>query len=143
MSPLLKEYLNKKVVVVTTDGHSITGVLEGYDKSVNILLSNVQNNYNPSKLVNNSSDGGTSDRSNNIISMQVCRGSEIVFCGILSEEGGEEKIEKEVGTDTLKNITQWDILKTTKNIIKDEHLIWRQVWLQRQQKENSNTTETT
>lgn len=132
MSPLLKEYLNQKVVVVTIDGHSIVGVLEGYDKSINLILSNVQSNYNLHKSIKESSNSGGGD---GIVSVQVCRGSEVVFCGVLSqEEEGEGKMEKEEESDTLRNVTQWDILKTTKNIIKDEHLIWKQVWLQNQQK---------
>lgn len=131
MSPLLKEYLNQKVVVVTIDGHSIVGVLEGYDKSINLILSNVQSNYNLHKSIKESSNNG----GGGIVSVQVCRGSEVVFCGVLSqEEEGEGKMEKEEESDTLRNVTQWDILKTTKNIIKDEHLIWKQVWLQNQQK---------
>lgn len=142
MSPLLKEYLNQKVVVVTIDGHSIVGVLEGYDKSINLILSNVQSNYNLHKSIKESSNSGGGG---SIVSVQVCRGSEVVFCGVLSqEEEGEGKMEKEEESDTLRNITQWDILKTTKNIIKDEHLIWKQVWLQNQQKKKkSYTTETT
>lgn len=142
MSPLLKEYLNQKVVVVTIDGHSIVGVLEGYDKSINLILSNVQSNYNLHKSIKESSNNGGGG---GIVSVQVCRGSEVVFCGVLSqEEGGEGKMEKEEESDTLRNVTQWDILKTTKNIIKDEHLIWKQVWLQNQQKKKkSYTTETT
>lgn len=131
MSPLLKEYLNKKVVIVTTDGHSIIGVLEGYDKSVNMILSNVQSNYDPNKPTDEENDSN----SNNILSIQVCRGSEIVFCGLVSKEQEEEK------SITLKNVTQWDVLKTTKNIIKDEFLIWKQVWLQ-QQKKVDKITET-
>lgn len=142
MSPLLKEYLNQKVVVVTIDGHSIVGVLEGYDKSINLILSNVQSNYNLHKSIKESSNSGGGD---GIVSVQVCRGSEVVFCGVLSqEEEGEGKMEKEEESDTLRNVTQWDILKTTKNIIKDEHLIWKQVWLQNQQKKKKTyTTETT
>lgn len=138
MSPLLKEYLNQKVVVVTIDGHSIVGVLEGYDKSINLILSNVQSNYNLHKSIKESSNNGGGG---GIVSVQVCRGSEVVFCGVLSqEEEGEGKMEKEEESDTLRNVTQWDILKTTKNIIKDEHLIWKQVWLQNQQKKKKSLT---
>lgn len=116
MSPLLKEYLNKKVAIITTDGHSIVGTLEGFDKSTNLFLTTVQNNYN---------DGDKHKDSNDTISIQICRGSEIVCCGVIPSDE-DEKIK-----ENLANVPQWTVVKTTKNIVKDEHLIWKELWAQK------------
>lgn len=115
MSPLLKEYLNKKVIIITTDGHSIVGTLEGFDKSTNLFLSQVTNNY----------ESTLKDSTNGIIPIQICRGSEIVCCGVVSM-GEEEESE-----GNLANVSQWETVGTTKNIVKDEHLIWKKLWQQK------------
>lgn len=89
------------------------GTLEGFDKSTNLFLSTVQNNYK---------DGDKHKDSNNTIAIQICRGSEIVCCGVVSED---EKIQ-----ENLANVPGWTVVKGTKNIVKDEHLIWKEVWRQ-------------
>ncbi|CEP20766.1 U6 snRNA-associated Sm-like protein LSm8 [Cyberlindnera jadinii] len=38
----LNSYLNKKVAVLTSDGRFFVGVLEGYDHSTNLILSDTQ-----------------------------------------------------------------------------------------------------
>ncbi|KAL3230646.1 U6 snRNA-associated Sm-like protein LSm8 [Nakaseomyces bracarensis] len=61
MSPLLKEYLNQRVVLVTTEGEVLEVLLEGYDKYTNLVVI----------------DGGK---------VRLLRGSEVVLCGLLNED---------------------------------------------------------
>lgn len=105
MSPLLKDYLGQRIVIITTEGQCFVATLEGFDKNTNMLISNVRS------------------RSNNaLVSMaQVLRGSEVVLCGLLVEN-------EALNLDTVPT------LKDTKNKIQDEYLIWEQVWEKQAQK---------
>lgn len=128
MSPLLKDYLRKRVVIITVDGHTIVGTLEGFDKSTNLFLSQCRDNYESDKQTEQMEP----------LAIQICRGSEIVCCGVIEEdtkqetkeETTEEETAKEKKEDALDLVNQWPMLRTTKNIVKDEHLIWQKVWTQ-------------
>lgn len=61
MSPILKDYLQKKVVLVTTEGEVMQVVLEGYDKYTNLVV------IEQGKV-------------------RILRGSEVVLCGLLEED---------------------------------------------------------
>ncbi|CUS24554.1 LAQU0S17e01552g1_1 [Lachancea quebecensis] len=104
MSPLLKDFLNKRIVVVTTDGQCVKAVLEGFDKSTNLLLSDVQDRVSGDVVA----------------SSYLMRGNQVVCCGLLEEE---PSLQPDFGAESV--ITQ---LKDTKNIVPDEHLIWQRVW---------------
>ncbi|CAR29554.1 hypothetical protein ZYGR_0AD02360 [Zygosaccharomyces rouxii] len=41
MSPLLKDYLHRRVLVITTAGDCIVATLEGFDKNTNVVISDV------------------------------------------------------------------------------------------------------
>lgn len=72
MSPLLKTYLNQKVIIITTEGTHIIGILIGYDKSINLAI-----------LGNNKE-------------LQIHRGSEIVSCALLDDSIDENKLQMEI-----------------------------------------------
>lgn len=100
MSPLLKTFLGKRILIVTTEGECLVATLEGFDKYTNLLLSNIF------------------DSNDKLVSMaQVLRGSEIVLCGM--PEDNDNPTLKLEGVPKLKN---------TKNKIADEYLIWEAVW---------------
>lgn len=99
MSPLLKDYLGQRIVIITTEGDCYVATLEGYDKSVNLLLSNVRRRSDDELLS---------------IALTL-RGSEVVVCGLLSNN--------EVG----KLGEEVPALKDTKNKVQDEYLIWEEV----------------
>lgn len=97
MSPLLKDYLGQRIVIVTTDGDCYVATLEGYDKSVNLLISDVRNRSNGELLS---------------IALTL-RGSEVVLCGLLPQDQ----------VDFIENLP---MLKDTRNKIQDEYLIWEE-----------------
>ncbi|CCF58352.1 hypothetical protein KAFR_0E01990 [Kazachstania africana CBS 2517] len=103
MSPLLKEYLNKKVVIVTTEGQCVIGTLEGFDKSTNLLLSSVYERFAKPEDITSQ--------------VQILRGSEVVLCGLYDDKA-------DLFGGTGGNVPS---LKDTKNKVKDEHLIWFKV----------------
>lgn len=99
MSPLLKDLLYKRIVVITTDGQCFVANLEGFDKNTNLILSNVIKR-------------STGDP------ISIChflRGSDVVCCGLLEEYADE----------TFKEAFP---LKDTKNKLKNEHMIWSMIW---------------
>ncbi|AET41208.1 U4/U6-U5 snRNP complex subunit LSM8 Ecym_7382 [Eremothecium cymbalariae DBVPG len=102
MSPLLKDFLNRQIVVITTEGDCFTATLEGYDKTTNLLLSNVKERLTGSKVAGS----------------YLLQGSQIVCCGPL--EGSEE-----IGQEHLREMVQ---LKNTKNMVEMEHIVWSKVW---------------
>lgn len=108
MSPLLKEYLNKQIVLITTNGESYIGTLEGFDKSTNLIMSNVTLRFQ-------------SNRSDIVSSVQLLRGSEVVACGLY--DPSEEEIELE-RKRYLMNLPIHD----TRNKIINEHIIWKKVY---------------
>lgn len=91
MSPLLKQYLNKDIVVVTTAGEVMHVVLDGYDKYTNLVVKE-------------------GDK------IRLLRGSEIVVCGLLEDAKALEGLPMDS-----------HVYKDTKNVIKDEYLIWEAV----------------
>lgn len=73
MSPLLKTYLNQKVIVITVDGTLVVGTLIGYDKLVNLTIL-------------------TDDKQ-----LHIYRGSEIVCCGLLDDSSDTLQLQKQIG----------------------------------------------
>ncbi|SMN20776.1 similar to Saccharomyces cerevisiae YJR022W LSM8 Lsm (Like Sm) protein [Maudiozyma saulgeensis] len=110
MSPLLKEYLNKKVVLVTTSGECFIATLEGFDKSTNLVVSNLTNRF--------IDDDNT--ESNILSHVQLMRGSEIVACGLY------EPTDQETAGES-RYIVKAPTIHDTKNRVKDEHLVWMKV----------------
>lgn len=108
MSPLLKEYLNKRIVLITTNGESFVGTLEGFDKSTNLIVSNLTLRFQ-------------SNRSDIISSVQLLRGSEIVACGLYDPNESDIELEKQ---RSMKDFPIHD----TKNKIMNEHIIWKKVY---------------
>lgn len=109
MSPLLKDYLNKRIVIVTTEGQCIVATLEGFDKNTNLVLIDVHERYQETP----------------VIKIQLLRGSEVVACGLL-DDTYEEKADLTVEAGHLKD---------TRNRIKDEYLVWEKVWIQQKANE--------
>ncbi|CEP62679.1 U4/U6-U5 snRNP complex subunit LSM8 LALA0_S06e01178g [Lachancea lanzarotensis] len=112
MSPLLKDFLNKRVVVVTTEGQCVCATLEGFDNSTNLLISQVKDRVS----------------GENLASSYVLRGNQIVCCGLLEDS------EKELAFQGAKS------LKDTRNYVPDEHVVWQQVWAQKQQQHTLQTS---
>ncbi|CCE61101.1 hypothetical protein TPHA_0A00160 [Tetrapisispora phaffii CBS 4417] len=118
MSPLLKDYLNRRITIVTTEGRCIIAKLEGYDKNTNLVLSSVVDYF-----ASAADDKG--------ISIQMLRGSEVVICGLLEDDlENNDNEEEAVHENKKRKIEEVEAvpIKDTKNIIKDEHLIWEKVW---------------
>ncbi|AGO13460.1 AaceriACL125Cp [[Ashbya] aceris (nom. inval.)] len=99
MSPLLKDYLGRRVVVVTTDGRCLVATLEGFDKTTNLLLSDVRQRATGEGLA----------------SAFLLQGSQIVCCGPL--EGGEPE-----------QVPSATPLGDTRNVVAREHDIWARAW---------------
>ncbi|BFU24425.1 LSM domain containing protein [Entamoeba histolytica HM-1:IMSS-B] len=72
---LVKEYINKKVEVVTTLGKVYIGILTGYDNFMNIVLKNSIERTFSKEGVSNISCG-----------LLILRGDEIMVIGGLNEE---------------------------------------------------------
>ncbi|QID80479.1 U4/U6-U5 snRNP complex subunit lsm8 [Saccharomyces pastorianus] len=104
MSPILKEYLNKRVVIIKTDGQCLIASLDGFDKNTNLFISNVFNRINKEF----------------VCKAQILRGSEIALIGLLDIEDD----------DSLAPIDEAKIpmIKDTKNIIENEHIVWEKVY---------------
>ncbi|CAI4044232.1 hypothetical protein N7582_003174 [Saccharomyces uvarum] len=104
MSPILKEYLNKRVVIIRTDGQCLIASLDGFDKNTNLFISNVFHRINKEF----------------VCKAQILRGSEIALIGLLDIEND----------DGLASIDEAKIpmIKDTKNIIENEHIIWEKVY---------------
>lgn len=99
MSPLLKTYINQRIVIITTEGKCLTARLLGFDKSINLVLSDVEERFT-----------GT-----NIASGYFLQGSQVVCCGLIGENNDEPN----------NNVSK---LQDTKNFIEMEHEIWGRVW---------------
>ncbi|AMD18668.1 HBL234Cp [Eremothecium sinecaudum] len=99
MSPLLKDYLNQRVVIITTDGQCLLATLSGFDKSINLLLSDVKERFTQSSIAG----------------AYVLQGSQVVCCGPFEDSG----------SDSTEEVAQ---LQNTKNIVDREHEIWKEVW---------------
>ncbi|CCD23968.1 U4/U6-U5 snRNP complex subunit LSM8 NDAI_0C03080 [Naumovozyma dairenensis CBS 421] len=114
MSPLLKDYLNKKIVIITVEGSCYLAMLEGYDKYTNLIVSDVRNRFDD-KLISQ---------------FQMLRGSEIVTCGLIEEETKETDEKEEFNKEATKDEQDVVIpkLKDTRNRVANEHLIWQKVY---------------
>lgn len=69
MSPLLKDYLHRRVLLITTAGDCILATLEGFDKNTNLVVSDVMDRCTLRPLA----------------MAQAVRGSEIVAMGPIDE----------------------------------------------------------
>lgn len=113
MSPLLKDFLNKRVVVVTTDGQCFIALLEGFDKNTNLLLSDVRERFNHALVA----------------SSYLMRGTQVVCCGLLSEQGDLGfMLPSTPASAPSSGQAPTTALKDTKNRIPNEHQIWEKVW---------------
>ena len=107
MSPLLKEYLGRRVVLITTSGECYIATLEGFDRNTNLIVSNVCDRF---------------DKSQGVLShVQLFRGSEVVACGLYEPDKNTDPLEGAIGVHPLRD---------TKNIIENEHVIWTKVFQQ-------------
>ncbi|CDO53385.1 similar to Saccharomyces cerevisiae YJR022W LSM8 Lsm (Like Sm) protein [Geotrichum candidum] len=72
----LNPFLEKPVIVITTDGRTFVGTLQGYDQSTNIILTDTQE-----RII-------TPDEPTEIIDLglYLLRGDSIVVCGLVDEE---------------------------------------------------------
>ncbi|CAI4043841.1 hypothetical protein SKDZ_10G2280 [Saccharomyces kudriavzevii ZP591] len=104
MSPILKEYLNKRVVIIKVDGQCLIASLNGFDKNTNLFISDVFNRIDKEF----------------ICKAQLLRGSEIALVGLIDSEND----------DSLAPIDEEGVpkLKDTRNIIENEHVIWGKVY---------------
>nr|4M78_A Chain A, U6 snRNA-associated Sm-like protein LSm8 [Saccharomyces cerevisiae S288C]4M78_H Chain H, U6 snRNA-associated Sm-like protein LSm8 [Saccharomyces cerevisiae S288C]4M7A_A Chain A, U6 snRNA-associated Sm-like protein LSm8 [Saccharomyces cerevisiae S288C]4M7A_H Chain H, U6 snRNA-associated Sm-like protein LSm8 [Saccharomyces cerevisiae S288C]4M7D_A Chain A, U6 snRNA-associated Sm-like protein LSm8 [Saccharomyces cerevisiae S288C]4M7D_H Chain H, U6 snRNA-associated Sm-like protein LSm8 len=96
MSATLKDYLNKRVVIILVDGESLIASLNGFDKNTNLFLTNVFNRISKEF----------------ISKAQLLRGSEIALVGLIDAEND----------DSLAPIDEKKVpmLKDTKNKIENE-----------------------
>ena len=111
MSPLLKEYLSRRVVLITTSGECYIATLEGFDRNTNLIVSDVCDRFDKSRRV--------------LSSVQLFRGSEVVACGLYEPDKDTDPLEKEE-----EEAIRVHPLKDTKNIIENEHIIWTKVFRQ-------------
>ena len=103
MSATLKDYLNKRVVIIKVDGECLIASLNGFDKNTNLFITNVFNRISKEF----------------ICKAQLLRGSEIALVGLIDAEND----------DSLAPIDEKKVpmLKDTKNKIENEHVIWEKV----------------
>ncbi|CAD1809368.1 LSM domain family protein [Candida parapsilosis] len=96
----LASFVGKKVHVITTDARFFEGILEGFDKNTNIILSN-----SIERLIHSTQE---SDEANEAIpsGVNIMRGNEIVCIGEIDEE-----VYTKINWETIKGHP----LKTTKN----------------------------
>nr|5VSU_H Chain H, U6 snRNA-associated Sm-like protein LSm8 [Saccharomyces cerevisiae S288C] len=104
MSATLKDYLNKRVVIIKVDGECLIASLNGFDKNTNLFITNVFNRISKEF----------------ICKAQLLRGSEIALVGLIDAEND----------DSLAPIDEKKVpmLKDTKNKIENEHVIWEKVY---------------
>ena len=104
MSPILKEYLNKRIVIIKIDGECLIASLNGFDKNTNLFISDVFNRIGKEF----------------ICKAQLLRGSEIALVGLIDAEND----------DNLAPIDKENVpmLKDTKNRVENEHVIWEKVY---------------
>lgn len=85
---LLKDYLNQKVVVITTEGYTLEGKMISFDKHCNLGLENCKTRFtqtdNPIK----------EDENNNGPQVKLLRGSEVVCVGLVDEELEKTEVAK-------------------------------------------------
>ncbi|EHN01668.1 Lsm8p [Saccharomyces cerevisiae x Saccharomyces kudriavzevii VIN7] len=114
MSPILKEYLNKRVVIIKVDGQCLIASLNGFDKNTNLFISDVFNRIDKEF----------------ICKAQLLRGSEIALVGLIDSEND----------DSLAPIDEEGVpkLKDTRNIIENEHVIWGKVYDSKKNSYNSD-----
>ena len=90
----LKDYLNKAVSVITSDGRNIVGELRGFDKNVNIVLDKSHERvFSTDKGVVKKPLGGF-----------VVRGDNIVLVGLLDEEEDVNKDFSKIKAPPLKPV---------------------------------------
>ena len=95
----------EKVHVITTDARFFEGILEGYDKSTNIILSNCIE-----RIINSPEDEEEEEDNQEIpLGVYIMRGNEVVCIGEISDE-----LYKTINWMTLNG----QPLKTTKNPLK-------------------------
>ncbi|KAL1571420.1 U6 snRNA-associated Sm-like protein LSm8 [Candida albicans P76067] len=99
----LSSFLEKKVHVITSDARFFEGILEGYDKSTNIILSNCIERIIYSK------DDEEGENQEIPLGVYIMRGNEIVCVGEIDDE-----LYKSINWETLKG----HALKSTKNPLK-------------------------
>lgn len=92
----LSGYLHQQVAVITTDGRFFTGLLKGYDHSINIILSGAQE-----RVI-------YEDDTPDIIDLGVymLRGETVATCGLVDQE-----IESQIDWTKVRG----KALKDTKN----------------------------
>ncbi|SCU82502.1 LAME_0C01464g1_1 [Lachancea meyersii CBS 8951] len=117
MSPLLKDFLNKRIVVITTEGQCVCATLEGFDNSTNLLISQVKNRVSGEKIA----------------SSYVLRGNQVVCCGLLEDSANPELDLASLGVAPLKD---------TRNYVPNEHVVWQHVWAKKQQQTLHTSSDT-
>ncbi|RLV91735.1 U6 snRNA-associated Sm-like protein LSm8 [Spathaspora sp. JA1] len=95
----LKDFLNKKVHVITSDARFFEGVLQGYDKTTNIILENCIE-----RIL--SSEEEDEENQEIPLGLYIIRGGEVVCVGEI-----DPTIYSTIDWQTLKSSP----LKTTKN----------------------------
>ncbi|KAI5956304.1 lsm8 [Candida jiufengensis] len=98
----LKEFMGKKVHVITTDARYFEGVLEGFDRNTNIVLSNTIERIIYTIEENEENEEIPSG-------INIMRGNEIVCIG---------KIDDELYNETNWKKLKGSPLKSTKNPLK-------------------------
>ncbi|RCK64779.1 U6 snRNA-associated Sm-like protein LSm8 [Candida viswanathii] len=101
----LKPFMGKKVHVITSDARFFEGILEGYDKSTNIILSNCIE-----RIIYSPDDEDAEDTNQEIpLGVYIMRGNEVVCIGEIDDE-----LYGAINWQTLKG----QPLKSTKNPLK-------------------------
>ncbi|KAL8387836.1 hypothetical protein RB595_009641 [Gaeumannomyces hyphopodioides] len=85
MVHLLNSYVDKRVVILTTDGRFIIGTLINSDNQSNVILSNVTERH----VAPHDGDSDTVDRPS--VGAEIIRGATILLVGLL-DEGLEQSI---------------------------------------------------
>lgn len=87
---LLKDYLDQKVVVITTEGYTLEGKMISFDKHCNLVLEGCKVRFAQAGTASNN------EGHNNGPQVKLLRGSEVVCVGLVDEELEKTEVEKYV-----------------------------------------------
>ncbi|VVT46825.1 uncharacterized protein SAPINGB_P001405 [Magnusiomyces paraingens] len=75
----LKEYLEKKIAIITTDGRLLVGKLEGFDQATNLIISSTHERIITSEEENEPSSTVS-------LGLYLLKGNNVATVGLLDEE---------------------------------------------------------
>ncbi|ODQ67146.1 Sm-like ribonucleo protein [Nadsonia fulvescens var. elongata DSM 6958] len=76
----LSSYVDKNVVIISTDGRTFIGILKGYDNSTNVILASAQE-----RIITPNEETEHID-----LGLYFLRGDAIAVCGLVDDETDKE-----------------------------------------------------